>query len=600
MRVLVRFRNAHSSANSSAEEEQVESMLATVLAQPAKPYFCTLPDRGTSLSHLLMQLQRTAEAKRVQLSAPVADAVIICARSSGATGAGDDSAEAAPAPQLFSVASDKDAAALLDGDQLHVLASLPSSLASAIPASLPSLSSTTLHRPPSPESLRLAEFDRCSIECTIPRTNGDAEAAVSTEAIAAAAASSDAASRRSFGAQLLASFSARGFVRLRFSDEELAALTMMLEVQRQFFALPLAQKDGSLDVVNAAATEGSTVRVHRSDYQKAHGFSSSKACRKEFFVVRQPPQLASAASSSVGAAAASAATSRAVSSSSSSASPLWSMPSTPASFSPAVFDVFYRLGRVCQHVTALLLEALGATPERVAILLHDSLRPARTDEANRFTSVIELFAYRVDNDDAEGEAASAAVAAPPSAAGAAAASASSSPLPPPLPCSIHSDASMLTLIPRCSGPPGLQLFNWQAGGWQGVEAQSRPDEAILFPGDMMQRVTNGAVLATPHRVAFQTPIAAASAAALPTGATASASSTAAASTDQPVQPPSPRPRYRYSCPFELFLSPDAIVDCGSLLGLPVDAVRHDCRPVLSAMEALGLLSQNLVSVNKTN
>jgi isopenicillin N synthase-like dioxygenase len=508
---------------------------------------------------------------------------------------------------LFSVASDKDAAALVDGDQLHVLASLPSSLASAIPASLPSLSSTTLHRPPSPESLRLAEFDRCSIECTVPRTDGDAEAAVSTEAIAAAAASSDAASRRSFGAQLLASFTDRGFVRLRFSDEELAALAIMLEVQRQFFALPLAEKDGSLDAAaNAAASEGSTTRVHLSDYQKAHGFSSSKACRKEFFVVRQPPQPAGAASSSpsaaVAASAASAAASRAASSSASSS--LWSMPSTPASFSPAVFDVFHRLGRVCQHVTALLLEALGATPERIATLLHDSLRPARTDEANRFTSVIELFAYRVDDDDS-GEERAASVTAPPRGAAvagaAAAASAASPPLPPPLPCSIHSDASMLTLILRCSGPAGLQLFNWQAGGWQAVEAQSRPDEAILFPGDMMQRVTNGAVLATPHRVAFQPQPASTAAAAFPTGAAdTAAASSAAASVDPPAQPSSPPPLYRYSCPFELFLAPDAVVDCGSLLGLPADSVRHDCRPVLSAMEALGLLSQNLISVNKTN
>jgi len=517
---------------------------------PSRPCFCSLPDSdgGGSLTHLFAQLQRTAEAKRVQLAVPVDEAALLCVRNNAglspavvAAAAGGD---ANPA-ERFAVAFDADVAALQDGDQLHVFAPAPADVAAAI-AALPALSSTFALRPPSPQAQRLAEFDRCDTNCTVPRAS-IAEAAVSTTAIASAAASSDDAMRRSFGAQLLASFRERGFLRLRFSAEELAALHKLAQVQQDFFALPLEQKDPSLIV----GPDGLKTSPHKGNYQKAHGYSSSHACRKEFFVVRQPPQPNVAVAAASGAAAAASARARLFDPS------LWLLPAEPAEFSAAVFAVFHQMGRVCQHVTSLLLEALGAAPERAAMLLRDSMAPARNDEANRFTSVIELFHYSAGRERVDSKEDSAASASPPP--------------PPPLPCSIHSDASLLTLIPRCVGPAGLHVFNWAAAGWQVAEAQSSADEGILFPGDMMQRVTNGAVLATMHRVAFEEEAAR-----------------------------SPSAQSRYSCPFELFLAPEAVVDCATLLGLPPAEVHAECRAVVSAMEALAALSQNLVSVNKTN
>ncbi len=339
---------------------------------------------------------------------------------------------------------------------------------------------------------RLEDFDRVDTTCSVPRSK--AEEAVATDAISTAAASSDASIRAAFGQALLSAFRERGFLRLRLSADELALVRELDRMQRAFFSQTREMKDPSFDPSNEAAKGKQT-----SNYQKAHGYSSSHACRKEFFVVRQRPQSspenaaasgaaatsASAAASSANAAA-SPATAFAASSSSSSSSRRdpWSLPSSPSSFPSTVWPVFHRLGLVCQQLTSLLLEALGAHSVQVKELIKGSMEPGRNDEENRFTSVIELFHYSVTG----------------SAAGAAAAGAAEAAAP--LPCSMHSDASLLTLIPRCTGSPGLQLYNWSASAWQAVEAQCSEEEAIVFPGDMMQRISNGGVIASPHRVAF--------------------------------------------------------------------------------------------------
>lgn len=64
----------------------------------------------------------------------------------------------------------------------------------------------------------------------------------------------------------------------------------------------------------------------------------------------------------------------------------------------------------------------------------------------------------------------------------------------------HTDFECFTLMHQDA--PGLQLMPRAPGGghdaW--IEAPVRPGEFIVIVGDMLERLTNGALLATPHRV----------------------------------------------------------------------------------------------------
>lgn len=583
-----------------AEPANANLSLESVLTSQAPAAFCTLTDRSSewTLANLRSRLSHTAADKRIHPPQPIEFATIVCARTAVAA---ELDAEAVDTPALlYSLVSGSDCSSLRDDDHLHLL--FPSAWQSEDAAlifvasvhSLPPLHTTFVPRPLSPHSMRLAEFDRVeTVECTVARSA--TEPLVSTEELARQMhASPDSAERRAYAASLLDSIRSCGFLRLRFSAAELAEMRALYAMQRAYFALPPEEKQPE-----PPAKKGSAV----SDYQKAFGYSSSHACRKEFFVVRQPPKSHPDAAAAAAPSSAAAASSSSSSGASLFPSPIsWAVPSNPSNFGSSVFPVFARLGVVCQHLTSLLLGALGAEASKVQELLRDSMEPAQTDEANRFTSVIELFHYSVG--DAQKQSAAAAHSSRELSDGAAAAAASSSSAaassasssfsaasaaslfvpPPPLPCSIHCDASLLTLIPRCVGSAGLQLYNLSASGWQSVEAQCAPDEGVVFPGDMMQRITNGEILATSHRVAFAP----------------QRKTSADAVVSDSLEEDASLSSHRYSFPFELFLAPSAVVDCASLLSLPPSAVHSDCRAVQSAMEALSQLSANLVSVNKTN
>jgi isopenicillin N synthase-like dioxygenase len=152
-------------------------------------------------------------------------------------------------------------------------------------------------------------------------------------------------------------------------------------------------------------------------------------------------------------------------------------------------------------------------------------------------------------------------------------SSSSSKSPPRLPCSVHTDASLLTIVPRCVGPPGLEILNWRAGAWQAVEAQSgSPNECIVFAGDMLPRLLNGAILAAQHRVNL---------------------------------PPVTTDQVRLSTPMELFPDPRLLLDCAKTLAhswphLTEKTLTVACTPIETAQMASCAFSQGLVSVNKSS
>ena len=60
------------------------------------------------------------------------------------------------------------------------------------------------------------------------------------------------------------------------------------------------------------------------------------------------------------------------------------------------------------------------------------------------------------------------------------------------------------LTPRCAGPlqdaAGLQFL--PPGGTEWIEAPVRDGEFVVIVGDILERLTNGVLRATPHRVAL--------------------------------------------------------------------------------------------------
>ena len=249
-------------------------------------------------------------------------------------------------------------------------------------------------------------------------------------------------------------------------------------------------------------------------YQPSFGYVSTSPSSKEYFVVRQPPTDGSTTCQ---------------------------LP-TEVDMAPRVWPVFHELGRLAQSIVRLVLRTFDIDDDAIDGVLQSTMAPAKDSSTFGHSSVIELFLYR---------------------------GATSTHLP----CPIHTDASLLTLIPRSTGAAGLEIWNWQAEGWQAVEEQAADDECIVFAGDMLQRLLNGAVLATQHRVQFDQ----------------------SAGID------------RYSTPFELFANPHYIIDCPTLLA---QSWRHfaGCESsaalaqpycyVETALSAANWFSKGLVSVNK--
>lgn len=62
--------------------------------------------------------------------------------------------------------------------------------------------------------------------------------------------------------------------------------------------------------------------------------------------------------------------------------------------------------------------------------------------------------------------------------------------------SAHTDFEAFTLMHQSA--PGLQFIPPTGTGW--VEAPVRPGEFVVIVGDVLERFTNGALRATPHRV----------------------------------------------------------------------------------------------------
>jgi isopenicillin N synthase-like dioxygenase len=394
---------------------------------------------------------------------------------------------------------------------------------------LATLHDSKLYKPPSARAQLLQAFDVAQ-PCTVPRVDAQEPVFVSDELRGAAHLAPNIT--RDLANRVRTTMAQQGFIRLRLNDAEMKQLMAMQEMQKAFFDLPSETK-----LLHSSVASGGM----SGNYQPSFGYTTSTSCNKEYFVVRQPvasrnervPSYAvhpSAAKSTLS--AQSAVTDR------------HTLPKAPVDVGAAVWPVYFSFGQLCQSIMRLVMRDLDIDERKISQALDGSMDAAKDMLEFGHTSVIELFHYR-RSPAADGKS---------------------------LPCSIHTDASFLTIIPRCVGPAGLELFNWSRGDWQAVEAQAMgANECIVFPGDMMHRLLNGAILATEHRVVLS-----------PTGETQS----------------------RYSSPFELFASPRYLLDCGKLLE---DSWQHfgsrrtllpNCERRETAQVASCAFSQGLVSVNK--
>jgi isopenicillin N synthase-like dioxygenase len=73
------------------------------------------------------------------------------------------------------------------------------------------------------------------------------------------------------------------------------------------------------------------------------------------------------------------------------------------------------------------------------------------------------------------------------------------------PCPTHQDMGLLTIIPAAEGVPALEVVNWASrkNGFQNVELSTQmqnPGVCVVFPGNLMERLSNQFYVSTPHRV----------------------------------------------------------------------------------------------------
>ena len=137
-----------------------------------------------------------------------------------------------------------------------------------------------------------------------------------------------------------------------------------------------------------------------------------------------------------------------------------------------------------------------------------------------------------------------------------------------IPCGDHRDVALFTIIPKCRGPSGLEVYDWE-GGWTNVEEQIEDGECIVLAGELLHRLTAGKICPTSHRVIIEV---------------TSGESSESGEGD------------RYSSPCELLLNPLYKIDCQKLF--PNEKISENFKCIETSQDYISQTSQKLVSVNK--
>ena len=198
------------------------------------------------------------------------------------------------------------------------------------------------------------------------------------------------------------------------------------------------------------------------------------------------------------------------------------------------------IGLIAKYVLTAILFELGLDRYQVRNIIDGTLQTAQSLGTLGFTSTVEVFKYDCTG-YADGEHTFR------------------------IPCGEHSDVSLLTLIPKCLGSSGLEIFDWEYG-WVNAEIGSFKNECIVFPGELLYRLTAGEFSPTSHRVVVDT------------------------------SKQSDNHKYRYSAPFEILLDPLYKIDCESMF--EDITISPEFKKVETSQDYISRISQKLVSVNK--
>jgi isopenicillin N synthase-like dioxygenase len=223
---------------------------------------------------------------------------------------------------------------------------------------------------------------------------------------------------------------------------------------------------------------------------------------------------------------------------------------------------FHYCQMISKMVATCVLTYLGLKKDQIKTLLTKSSEPVSPSSSDvAFHSMMECFKYQIPTFKVASNTSKTFVA-----------------------CAEHGDVSLLTCIPQCHGTAGLQIMSWKNGFWNQVEKSfdclnSNPTDMIVFPGEQMQRISNGFISPSQHRVFFLL--------------------------DQPSSNNDNKTEnnslneVRYSFPFELLLSPDSKIDCKTWLDETiVGPISETYSKIETVKEAVMTISKNLISVNK--
>lgn len=133
------------------------------------------------------------------------------------------------------------------------------------------------------------------------------------------------------------------------------------------------------------------------------------------------------------------------------------------------------LGKIAQNILLEILSNLNADADEINLLLKNTLTPVTNTNLIGFASMMEVFKYNCTGPSGKFR----------------------------IPCGDHRDVSLLTLIPKCRGPSGLEVFNWN-GFWDKTEEKSDESDCVVLAGELLHRLTAGKISPTSHRVVVTT------------------------------------------------------------------------------------------------
>eukprot|EP00741_Cyanophora_paradoxa_P004197 tig00000788_g4077.t1 len=175
-------------------------------------------------------------------------------------------------------------------------------------------------------------------------------------------------------------------------------------------------------------------------------------------------------------------------------------PAEPAGFREAAERAAGALEACCWAALGALLERLPGVPGLEAVRGTAPLTPVEAASFAFASSVLEGYAYAALEEGA-GDAGGP--------CGCRAAAAAAEAHAARLPCDVHADLGLLTLVLPARGCPGLELFDPVAGAWRQVEGGAGPapgpGSAVLFAGEQLRAHSGDRLPSAPHRVVLRGP-----------------------------------------------------------------------------------------------